>query len=86
MEQLISGLNFKTVTDETNSKLYDQLESLRRADKIKNADLGKCLQILHKKVAVPDFPSELQNGYYCAMHCFTEIYNEMKWVFENNFM
>jgi hypothetical protein len=58
--------------------MYDQVDKLRRAGQIKSANLQNCVKALQAKVAVADFWSDDQPGYYCAMYCFKEIHNEMK--------
>lgn len=77
MEALINSLDLKNATQEKLSELYDQLDKLRRADQIKSANLQNCVKALQAKVAVADFCSANQDGYYCAVHCFQGIYNEM---------
>lgn len=78
MEAFINSIDFLTATQETASKVFAEMEKMRRADQIKSSDLTKCLQALQAKVAVPDYLSELQEGYYVASHIMQEICNEMK--------
>ena len=78
MEQLIHKLNFQTATSEDNSKLYSDLATIRRNGEIQAEEIKKCFKVLHTKVCVANFPSELQDGYYCAMHCLNELLSAME--------
>jgi hypothetical protein len=78
MEELINSLDLKNATQENASQVHDQVDKLRRAGQIKSANLQSCVKALQAKVAVADFCSADQAGYNCAMHCFKEIYDEMK--------
>jgi hypothetical protein len=78
MEEFINSLDLKDATQESASQVYDQMDKLRRAGQIKSANLQNCIKALQSKVAVADLCSADQPGYYCAMHCFKEIHDEMK--------
>ena len=80
MEQVLNNLNFQTAKSEDNSKLYDELDKIRRNGGIKAEEIKKCFHIFHCKVCVTTFPSELQDGYYCATHCLKELLSAMEYV------
>lgn len=73
MESLLSQLDFIKANQQTYSDLVVKLDKLQKNGGIEANEISKCLQIFQAKVAVRDFPSQTEQGYYCAFQCFKMI-------------
>ena len=78
MEQLINDLDFQSASSENVTKLKVALDNLRKNGGIKTDEIGKCLNCLHAKICVPNFPNDQHAGFNCALLCMKELINSIK--------
>jgi hypothetical protein len=76
MEKLLNKIDFTTA--QSNEEFYDALRDIENNGGMKAAEITKCLLILQKKVCVRNFPCELDDGFYPAMHIFKALYEYME--------